>query len=436
MLGLNKFWAFGGNVVSHYMKVAGIEGPKSLGLHTLYDCRACTIYDAMFYGNWIKCVVFGQSFWSESGHRVEGKKLVNTKGMLRAAGILEHHSKGILDSDKPRKLLEDFRIGKLITGLNKFWAFGGNVVSHYMKVAGIEGPKSLGLHTLYDCRACTIYDAMFYGNWIKCVDLGKVFGQNRVFDELMYGINLAKGILEHHSKGILDSDKPRKLLEDFRIGKLITGNIHRLQVGKIEAEKMLIQMVETELEKRKQWGTYKGGFRGQSHFFGYSVYFRYIILRVVREMWPTNFDSTYCYALGYGAATILQSGKTGLISSVGNLCAPVEEWTVGGTALSSLMDVERRHGMHQRIPIWYDVKLLTVAWLVLPQFAGAAYLYERFVREHIRKYITERQHLYGNHQQQSKKSPNNDGKAKKFFEFVTPKKKSDVAFVDPSHVIV
>ncbi|KAL5173107.1 hypothetical protein HKD37_16G045717 [Glycine soja] len=44
------------------------------------------------------------------------KKLVNTKGMLRAAGILEHHSKGILDFDKPRKLLADFRIGKLITG--------------------------------------------------------------------------------------------------------------------------------------------------------------------------------------------------------------------------------------------------------------------------------------------------------------------------------
>ena len=34
-----------------------------------------------------------------------------------------------------------------------------------------------------------------------------------------------------------------------------------------------------------------------------------------------------------------------------------------------------------RIPIWYNVKLLTVAWLVLPQFAGAAYLYERFVRD-------------------------------------------------------
>lgn len=95
---------------------------------------------------------------------------------------------------------------------------------------------------------------------------------------------------------------------------------------------------------------------------------------------PTNFDATYCYALGYGAGSLLQSGKTGLISSVkkktfhpflkiiiecftisrlltfiicvfllqvGNLAAPVEKWTVGGTPLTSLMDVERRHGIFQ-----------------------------------------------------------------------------------------
>lgn len=29
---------------------------------------------------------------------------------------------------------------------------------------------------------------------------------------------------------------------------------------------------------------------------------------------------------------------------VANLAAPVEQWTVGGTALTALMDVERRHG--------------------------------------------------------------------------------------------
>ncbi|XP_027330620.1 pyrophosphate--fructose 6-phosphate 1-phosphotransferase subunit beta [Abrus precatorius] len=124
---------------------------------------------------------------------------------------------------------------------------------------------------------------------------------------------------------------PQAIQEQLMLERDPHGNV---QVAKIETEKMLIQMVETELEKRKQEGTYKGGFRGQSHFFGYEG----------RCGLPTNFDSTYCYALGYGAAVLLQSGKTGLISSVGNLCAPVEEWTVGGTALTALMDVERRHG--------------------------------------------------------------------------------------------
>ncbi|CAA2961548.1 HVA22 e [Olea europaea subsp. europaea] len=39
------------------------------------------------------------------------------------------------------------------------------------------------------------------------------------------------------------------------------------------------------------------------------------------------------------------------------------------------------------IPIWYDVKLAFVAWLVLPQFRGAAFIYEKFVREKlIKKY--------------------------------------------------
>ncbi|XP_059444736.1 HVA22-like protein e [Corylus avellana] len=37
------------------------------------------------------------------------------------------------------------------------------------------------------------------------------------------------------------------------------------------------------------------------------------------------------------------------------------------------------------IPIWYEVKLVFVAWLVLPQTKGAAFLYERFVREQIKK---------------------------------------------------
>ncbi|XP_009357501.2 LOW QUALITY PROTEIN: pyrophosphate--fructose 6-phosphate 1-phosphotransferase subunit beta [Pyrus x bretschneideri] len=124
---------------------------------------------------------------------------------------------------------------------------------------------------------------------------------------------------------------PEAIQEQLMLERDPHGNV---QVAKIETEKMLIQMVETDLQKRRQEGSYNGQFQGQSHFFGYEG----------RCGLPTNFDSTYCYALGYAAGALLHSGKTGLISSVGNLDAPVEEWTVGGTALTSLMDVERRHG--------------------------------------------------------------------------------------------
>ena len=36
------------------------------------------------------------------------------------------------------------------------------------------------------------------------------------------------------------------------------------------------------------------------------------------------------------------------------------------------------------IPIWYPVKLLFVAWLVLPQFKGASFIYEKLVREQLK----------------------------------------------------
>ncbi|KAG8099586.1 hypothetical protein GUJ93_ZPchr0013g34562 [Zizania palustris] len=43
---------------------------------------------------------------------------------------------------------------------------------------------------------------------------------------------------------------------------------------------------------------------------------------------PTNFDSSYCYALCYDSGALLHFGKTRLITLVANLAARVEEWTV------------------------------------------------------------------------------------------------------------
>lgn len=59
---------------------------------------------------------------------------------------------------------------------------------------------------------------------------------------------------------------PQAIQEQLMLERDPHGNV---QVAKIETEKMLIQMVETELETRKQIGQYLGQFKGQSHFFGY-----------------------------------------------------------------------------------------------------------------------------------------------------------------------
>ncbi|ONK72026.1 uncharacterized protein A4U43_C04F14880 [Asparagus officinalis] len=35
------------------------------------------------------------------------------------------------------------------------------------------------------------------------------------------------------------------------------------------------------------------------------------------------------------------------------------------------------------IPMWYQIKVAFVAWLVLPQFKGASFIYDKFVREQL-----------------------------------------------------
>ncbi|OIT31493.1 PREDICTED: HVA22-like protein e [Nicotiana attenuata] len=70
------------------------------------------------------------------------------------------------------------------------------------------------------------------------------------------------------------------------------------------------------------------------------------------------------------------------------------------------------------IPIWYDVKLIGVAWLVLPQFRGATFIYETYVREKLIKKYGE-SHQY--------KSPEVKAK-KKSVHFITPMKGEDEAY--------
>uniref|UniRef100_A0A453REK3 HVA22-like protein n=1 Tax=Aegilops tauschii subsp. strangulata TaxID=200361 RepID=A0A453REK3_AEGTS len=49
------------------------------------------------------------------------------------------------------------------------------------------------------------------------------------------------------------------------------------------------------------------------------------------------------------------------------------------------------------IPVWYPVKLLFVAWLALPQFKGASFIYDKVVREQLRKYRGRNRHADADH---------------------------------------
>ncbi|MBQ0156991.1 MAG: diphosphate--fructose-6-phosphate 1-phosphotransferase [Bacteroidales bacterium] len=109
------------------------------------------------------------------------------------------------------------------------------------------------------------------------------------------------------------------------------GNV---QVSLIETEKLLIEMVKTELAKRKAAGSYTGKFSGLGHFFGYEG----------RCAAPSNFDADYCYSLGFNAACLMAAGKTGYMSLIKNTTAPADQWIAGGVPVTKMMNMEKRHG--------------------------------------------------------------------------------------------
>jgi len=129
---------------------------------------------------------------------------------------------------------------------------------------------------------------------------------------------------------------PADIAGEFLADRDPHGNV---QVSKIQTEKLLIGMVADRLRSLKKQGKYKGKFIPQAHFFGYEG----------RCAFPSNFDSDYCYSLGYGAFALIASGLTGYLSSVRNLTAPAGEWLAGGVPLTMMMNLEQRHGAQKPV---------------------------------------------------------------------------------------
>ncbi|PAN07888.1 hypothetical protein GQ55_1G363200 [Panicum hallii var. hallii] len=104
------------------------------------------------------------------------------------------------------------------------------------------------------------------------------------------------------------------------------------QLSQIETEKLLAQLVETEMNKRLKEGTYKGKkFNAICHFFGYQA----------RGALPSKFDCDYAYVLGHVCYHIIAAGLNGYMATVTNLKSPVNKWRCGAAPISSMMTVKR-----------------------------------------------------------------------------------------------
>lgn len=125
------------------------------------------------------------------------------------------------------------------------------------------------------------------------------------------------------------------LPENISLQLLMDRDPHgNVQVSRIETEKLLIDLVTRKITEMKKEGTYNGKFSTYAHFFGYEG----------RSAFPSNFDSDYCYTLGFTAFLLALNGFSGYIASVKNLTDEVEYWLPCGVPLSMMMNMERRKG--------------------------------------------------------------------------------------------
>jgi pyrophosphate--fructose-6-phosphate 1-phosphotransferase len=130
------------------------------------------------------------------------------------------------------------------------------------------------------------------------------------------------------------------LTEEIQKQLLLDRDPHgNIQLSKIETERLLIALIEQELNRRQQQGRYGGKFSPQPLFCGYEG----------RSGLPSNFDCQYCYALGHLAALLILHGASGYVCCIQNLTEPVENWEIGGMPIVSMLHFEMRKNKRQAV---------------------------------------------------------------------------------------
>ena len=106
------------------------------------------------------------------------------------------------------------------------------------------------------------------------------------------------------------------------------GNV---QVSSVESEKIIAEKVKQKLNDPE--------FDYQTHFLGYEG----------RCGFPTNFDCTYTYNLGFCAYYLALFNKSGYICFIKDVAEKTKEWKAGGIPLNSMITVENRNGMKKKV---------------------------------------------------------------------------------------
>lgn len=109
------------------------------------------------------------------------------------------------------------------------------------------------------------------------------------------------------------------------------GNV---PLSQVETERLLMDLVADKIRMMKSKGETEAKFSPLGHFFGYEG----------RCAFPTNFDSDYCYSLGYGAAQLVRAELTGYTVNVQNMTKTSDEWVAGGTPVTMMLNMEMRKG--------------------------------------------------------------------------------------------
>lgn len=153
------------------------------------------------------------------------------------------------------------------------------------------------------------------------------------FEEQAEFINRSLSMEQSYVFSSLPSGIQRQLLLD----RDPHGNV---QVSRIDTEQLLIEMINSAILQLPEEERAAVHFSTQHHFFGYEG----------RCAYPTNFDSDYCYALGYSACVLAAQRRSGYMAIVEGIAHDDRtRWHAAAVPIPMMMTIERRKGIDKPV---------------------------------------------------------------------------------------